>query len=66
MSELIIPAIVTDYAKKLSDKNLNVWTRDNYMKQLMNIRNYCDEQIRRYEKHRIVDSSDLIAVKGRR
>lgn len=45
-----VPALISDYVKKMNDPGSAFWQRENFKMTLEKIANYCTEEVAKYEK----------------
>jgi len=58
MNENVIPALILDWARNLFDKKLNIYIRENYRGSLMNVRNFCNDVIEKFDAQAIKEEAN--------
>lgn len=65
MTNYVIPPIIQDWINKLNDKNTNIHLRDNVRMMLENVRNACDNEIKKFSSERFSNAEVIKMPKKR-
>lgn len=55
----VIPVVIQQLIENVNNKNMSIWTRDNYCAMLERIRNSCDVAIAKFNKEKLSSDSSV-------
>lgn len=59
----VIPVVIQQLIENVDNKNMSIWTRDNYCAMLERIRNACDNAIVKFNREKLRATQEPIKKK---